>query len=271
MATIAAALRGNSIVYETKIGASTFRQLIAAGVYLNAMEPGLEYKDVPKLSPLLLLMWAARTAENLPEARVAWSQEQRVAFCFTKMFYLEPNFTWQQYELFHAYWELLMRAVFDGEERTLADHYRVTGASPSLKLNWKPRLVNKLPHHFATAMKSNLVEQADLQAGFYLPAAGNPGFGIITLEGHVALCFECRFSDPSATTKLCEKEIAAKCKLTSEQLSAHTGSHFLVIAAYRASSSVGVMPGCVVLDRSHLDKVYTPSLNSRPQFILGQL
>eukprot|EP01012_Entosiphon_sulcatum_P049044 TRINITY_DN6763_c1_g1_i2.p1 TRINITY_DN6763_c1_g1~~TRINITY_DN6763_c1_g1_i2.p1 ORF type:complete len:268 (+),score=37.90 TRINITY_DN6763_c1_g1_i2:393-1196(+) len=267
MATIAAALRGNSIVYETKIGASTFRQLIAAGVYLNAMEPGLEFQDVPKLSPLLLLMWAA---EKLPAGRAAWSQEQRVAFCFTKMFYLEPNFTWQQYELFHAYWELLMRAAFDGEVRALADHYHVAGESPSLKLNWKPRL-DKMPHHFATVMKTDLIEQADLQAGSYLPAAGNPGFDIITLEGHLALCFECRFSDPLAATKLSEKEIGAKCRLTSEQLSAHTGSHFLVIAAYRDSSSVGMMTDCVVLDRSQLDKVYTPSLNSRPQFILGQL
>jgi hypothetical protein len=42
------------------------------------------------------------------------SQDGRCAKVILRLFHLEPNFTWQQYEQFHAYWEVLYRYDYRG-------------------------------------------------------------------------------------------------------------------------------------------------------------
>jgi hypothetical protein len=120
------------------------------------------------------------------------------------------------------------------------------------------------------------------------PAEGNPRFDLLSVEGQVAVTVECKFSAPDATTSLSLTDIKAKQDLTHEALATidFVDDDGLlqklnfepknIIQVFCAFRDVGenlakkAPQNCIVLTRTDLCRLYSPTLASRPQFILSR-
>jgi hypothetical protein len=235
-----AALKGAVVNLDTKIGAATFRQHIVDGLFLNALSAD-ESAAVPLLSPLILRRWAhTRLATDEGSIPI-------VAKRILCMMVLTPNFTWQQYEMFHAHWEVMRRAIFqDGETVSLLSFY-----TPATFIDLDKHLVSSVPNNLTfTVHHKKGVKQL---TGHYrtcatsekdpemvcLPAAGNPGFDVVSLEKTptaqtLAICVECRFSQPGAKTPLSLVTVQSKREFTlAEMESSSLDQVVLVVCAFR--------------------------------------
>eukprot|EP00026_Physarum_polycephalum_P001059 Phypoly_transcript_01060.p1 GENE.Phypoly_transcript_01060~~Phypoly_transcript_01060.p1 ORF type:complete len:847 (+),score=105.90 Phypoly_transcript_01060:1027-3567(+) len=242
---VSAALCGAMIPLDATIGAKTFREHIADGVFLNALQG--ELKAVPLLSPLLLHQWALDTAGG-----GFGSQADAVARSIIRMMRLTPNFDWQQYEQFHAEWEVMKRALLLGKEFSVLDFYvpvrdvnlmkHIPHTIPeSAKFEVQNKTVLPLKYqfkHYTSASGLTAGTQRDLGGAVCIPAAGNPGFDIVSLESTptkelLALFIECRFSKPGSNTTLSPEVVKRKRRLTLSESHVPRGSAILVVCAFR--------------------------------------
>jgi len=220
-----------------------------------------------------------------------------VARAIMAMLDLEPNFTWQQYEQFHAHFEILKRTLFSGTLVTVSGIYlgaaqAANSNDPSFRLSCKSS-VCKWPSHFPHSLTSNPESNPAFSAEFlaqhvFIPHAGNPGFDLAYFEKSekgdpIIICVECRFSEPTAATKLNRDAVLEKRKNTIEQfrpyfegvslggLTVTEENLFLVICAFRyvtKNAKTNLPKNTLVLDRDMLVSLYSPSLASRPQFLV---
>jgi len=282
------ALRGKEVSPSSKPdGLKTFRNYLSMGIYLNSVKGEEDF--IPRLSPLLLMIFAER--KTGPDADTTTSTYQ-CAKVLLAMFELEPNFNWQQYEKFHAYWEVLYRILFSGEKCSLSLFYGAGAKNlvvdPAIVLSTKSADLCMLPTHFPPTKPTHVLP-LDLERKVVVPYLDNPGFDLVYSEkrheyGHIIVCVECRFSIPQAATVLSLEEVTNKHKLVHERFSSYlsgekslcglkiTGKDlYLVVCAYRKTFVQGVLPSnTIVLGQEQLEKLYTASLSSRPQFISSQ-
>lgn len=204
------------------------------------------------------------------------------------------------FERFHAGFEALRRCIFADRRASFQELYGacISGENPAITL--RPRDVLHLASHVCTAGEADVKKFA---ASIVLPALNNPGFDVLVLESddrgsRFAVCIECRYSYPSSSTQISVEDIVEKYDLTIGELKSRFAELglssekqvFLVVAAFRnitaaaitkkvyekfASpnlklkyASSGLMPNIVLLGKEELKRLYTPTLVSRPQFIL---
>jgi ribosomal protein L15 len=280
LAAIQAALRGDSVYGTDQIAGFTvpFRVLVAKGIFLNTFDES--EKTVPALHPLALLLWADEHL-NHPLAG-------HVARIISSMLDHEPtDFQDHVFEKFHAHFEALRRALFHGEETDIMNSYPSTtfshSKSQAIFTYHQCRIENKDTTVKTTANMGALLKDAILR-----PAENNPGFDLLLLEGEkekFALCIECKYFKPGAATKITANEILEKYDLAIEQLEPHfkelglAGQEkvFLVVAAFRDIMGVDLekkvekleekkASRIIVLGRKELERLYTQTLASRPQF-----
>jgi len=200
----------------------TYRDYVVQGYFLNTLENSEIF--VPQLSPILLMAFAHKYSKYE-------SRDGKVARRIRTLLELEPNFTWENYESFHAHFEQLRRLVFQGETMmTLGEYY----SSPTFNFSEekddppfspfpKKNGVKYLKHHFPQPSDSNPqaiitqnneekgpVEITDLEQAILIPAAGNKGCDIVTFEKKQAIAIECKFSHPGSKDKLTLKQIKDK-------------------------------------------------------------
>eukprot|EP00026_Physarum_polycephalum_P013206 Phypoly_transcript_13585.p1 GENE.Phypoly_transcript_13585~~Phypoly_transcript_13585.p1 ORF type:complete len:237 (+),score=19.20 Phypoly_transcript_13585:123-833(+) len=102
----------------------------------------------------------------------------------------------------------------------------------------------------------------------------------------IVICTECRFSAPTANTYISKRKVQKKCELTVEQFRPYFAKGaqldgftlkednlFLVVCAFRnvrkdALTDKELPKNTIILNRDRLKALYTPSLASRPQFML---
>jgi hypothetical protein len=136
------------------------------------------------------------------------------------------------FESFHIQWERLMRQLFQGETKTLAEYYRKPVDCEIFKMGnfrfcLEPKTIHiisgSVPFHEVTIDPKWQTNLDNLCRCAYVPGTSNPGFDSITFEKSVAdpaygntaqhqqqffaLCFQNRFSDPKAKTSLTVQEI----------------------------------------------------------------
>jgi len=207
------------------------------------------------------------------------------------MLKLEPNFTWKQFEIFHANWECLRRSLLGEHASTLPEFYLMPKDMMSLSKRKKklPKIsfskkerVEALQHDLRNEdikqHKDELIE--DGQELVLMPKnLNNPGFDALALEkleggnGLAAICFEMKFSNPGAKTTLDQEDVDEKWELTKEAFKGTGPTPFLVVAAWRDHNLDKIQQGgsVIVLNKEDLERLFTPSLATRPQFILSKL
>jgi hypothetical protein len=282
------ALRGKEVSPSSMPdGLKTYQEYLSSGIYLNSVEGGSKF--VPRLSPLLLMIFAERNTG--PDADTN-TPTYKCARVILSMLELEPNFGWQQYEKFHAHWEVLYRNLFSGENCTLSSFYGLEGEKllandPVITLSSKSTDLCELPNHFPPKDSTDVLP-SDLECQVVVPYLDNPGFDLVYSEKRqgdaqpIVVCVECRFSIPNATTVLSLGEVETKHQLVYERFSVSLGEKslcglklgkediYLVVCAFRKTFVVTAekLPSnTIVLGREQLKRLYTPSLSSRPQFI----
>jgi len=285
------ALKGKLVsITDTPDGLKSYRDYLSMGFYLNSSD-GAASHFVPRLSPLLLMIFAEHHAKS--EVR---SSEHECAKVLLSMLQLEPKFTWQQYEQFHVHWEVLYRILFHGEIHTLSSLYH-SGAknlcsNPSFTLLKKDINLCKLDTEFPPPHGLSGILPNKLKHQVFVPYPDNPGFDVFYIEEQpksksaepIAVCVECRFSDPKATTALSLAEVHDKHQKTHKQFASYLPKGgeslcgltlkekniFLVVCAYHkipCFANNTLPSNTIVLGREQLNHLYTPSLSSRPQFI----
>lgn len=178
---IKSALRGTEITpSDSPDSHKSYREYLSMGIYLNSVKG--EEKFVPRLSPLLLMLFAER--ETGPYADKTTSS-YKCARVLLAMLELEPNFDDQQYEKFHAHWEVLYRILFSGEVRNLSSLYpsevKNLAIDPKFTLSNKSVDLCLLSTHFPPNDKT-LLGSVDLRNQVLVPYLGNPGFDIVYSE-----------------------------------------------------------------------------------------
>jgi hypothetical protein len=253
-------------------------------------------KFVPRVSPLQLLLFAHANITH------KFREEYVYASVIKSMLDLEPNFNWQQYEKFHAHWENLVRLVHGDRLHTITSLYGGELKTGSPNPSFYPSAMSPDLYYWPTDFPSEKSKPVPdfrpgtLSQSTILPATNNPGFDIVRFETRraddkyklepIVICTECRFSDPTAKTYLSKGEVQEKHALTVKQFHPYFAKGatldgftlkednlFLVVCAFRnvrknALDDKELPPNTIVLDRDRLKALYTPSLASRPQFML---
>jgi hypothetical protein len=187
-----------------------------------------------------------------------------VARCILNMMKLTPKFTWQQYEQFLAEWEVMRRALFHGENVSVRGFY-----TPANFVGMDKQLVNSIPDdltfevHRKAGVKAlsghyrTCATEKDLSNVVCLPAAGNLGFDVVSLvmtpaAFTLAICVECRFSQPGAKTVLSLETVRHKHTHTVAETASSIDEVVLVVCAFRRLHSDWYKEGASVPKRTQM-------------------
>jgi len=293
---VSPALWSDSIDFEgsphDRQGAPTYSSYIASGLYLNSK---LQTHGIPLLSPLLLRV----ILNNRPK----W----RLADCIKALLSMD-EVRWPDgfaYERFHAQWECLWRELHrmhGKNETSLLEFYGLA----STKSVFKDVYFQVAPKAVAQ-LGSDLTDdtaQVDLKTAICLPKKPDQaGFDLATVETVTAvaskgkeaaaaaaaarpevqmkllLCHECKYSLRDRPKSHLPQMLEAKYKNWKEQMEKWTTINDeaklvhkrLIAVVFRTPSEhapVTDKEDMLVVVRRQLEKLYGPTLASRPQFLV---
>jgi len=274
------------VISTTPEGTKTYEQLVADGIYQNNLDSQTT-TIVPKMTPMMLRVWTdiIKTKKDVNPKTSTLNKH------LCKIFELEQNFNWQQFEEFHALWEVLRHSINPKPSSSILEWYcnsgihnkdfkdqcfHINSTTSYVKLN------QNFPEHSPVADNQKIsFLDCDKVA---LIGKTNPGFDIFTLvkgtaRPYLGFALECRFSTPNSTTKLNMHDIIDKHNKTiaqdfQKQLGVQLESDdiYLIVVAWRNTTQLEpekLPKNVLVLDKPALSKFYTCFANS-PQFMLEQ-
>ncbi len=67
-------------------------------------------------------------------------------------------------------------------------------------------------------MDDQIIDEKTLRSNFWKPAANNPGFDLLVVEGDFVVAVECKFSAPDVDTRLLQSKVEAQNYATNQTL-----------------------------------------------------
>jgi hypothetical protein len=276
------ALNGRGVGLHRMIGKFSIEDLTANGVFLNSVINNSAREDsFPRLSMMQLRVFADTMGE--------------LSSCCRELAKTTSEFYHNEMELFHAQWEVLTRLVGWTGEKSLAAFYSSDQGKKWPAKTEKVRINFNLKTDGIIGVMDersifHLFEGSPSCRAVYIAKPGQAGFDMIMFEeraagGHVAIFVANKYTEPGTTTWLKGQEPRAKldfclqwCEESQEckALGIKSEDCFLVVASWRNGEPERIQrcelndpeSRILVLGRSQLMSLYTPTLISRPQFIL---
>lgn len=284
------ALRGAIVDLEEPVGRFKVEELIAEGTFLNT-EAGMSViAVVPRLSIMLLRVFCARLGTEKAE------RDLKKCIAETAL-RSDPSFDFNDMELFHARWEVLVRLVGSTGPMTLSEFYgrveftNMPKAAVEVSIDFCAKTEGVISWHDKRSIFGGFTGKPSCRA-VYLAKHGQAGFDMVLFEartggGHVAIFIDTKYSTPESTTRLKSDEPAKKwqhclswCADSEAARALGVGPEdcFLVIASWRCGDPEAIRAKearddksrTVVLGRADLMRLYTPTLVSQPHFIMGE-
>jgi len=265
----------------------TYNYYVRQGLYLNSL---IQESSTPQISLFDLRGFASslRTTTSTIDAQANQ--------LLHRLFDIECNFGWQQFEEFHPIVESLRR-VFFPSVTNLANAYPHARRNPDFypgtisftscvdQKNYLPIfLAHKYPSDLPMVELKSKIQITSILNQFFIPAKGNPGFDSFIIQTcrdqkRLALCIENRWSDEGKSTKLTLNDIIAKHKVVAANFS-KMGSNFglpcdrycLVIVAWRGAEKFTddkLPPNTLILNKKELFRFYGPTMTIFQQFYMG--
>jgi hypothetical protein len=296
MDVVRMALSGRLVGLEKMVGDSTVEQLLARGVFLNSeVDLNGALRFVPRLSIMRLRVFALHAAISAKPGILSQDDSNLLESMAVPALRTDPQYDSRDMEHFHAHWEVLVRLVGWTGKMSVHDFYHRSGKADI------PRWTEGVTIDFC-AKKDGIVSQSEegsIVGGFfatpncesvYVVRNSRNGFDMVLFErkvggGHVAIFIDTKYSNPGAETHLDASEVGRKWELCRqwcqkseaiETLRVTAEDCFLVVPSWRNACS-GLRERIslernghiLLLDRSDLTELYTPTLASRPHWIAG--
>lgn len=245
LACIKVALLG-TVVKQSDVVPGTdkkFKDFIAEGVYVHSFIDEAE-KFIPKISPIRLLKFSREWKQDGFDERSAISKVVASLLANDRL-----NFSFKDFQLFHANWEALRRLLLKSQPTTLAQYYKMVDGMNIDQLNnisFIPaeKKILELTTFFPSAKSDSTlittqnnipISHQNILQYIILPADSNPGFDIAIFEQDikskelVVLAIECRYSNPQSHTSIQLEEIKQKLKLTQKAFQPYINGKMYVV------------------------------------------
>ena len=282
------ALRGRPVALNQMVGHQTVEEHISYGVFLNSeVSINKRAEDIVPRSSIMQIRSIKRV-----------EQEDLVLMRCLNAVVLQKraNFQPEELEVFHGNWEVMIRRLGVSGQMNLAEFYSrslgsemkrpVAASQVMIDFSQKPDGLLRFDDA-RSAYRSGPGQNTDYFwscRAVFLGAPRQPGFGLFTIErkasgdGYVVIFVNNKYSNPSAKSTLDEDDLNhcwKGCKgflgnPVFEDLKITAADCFLVMAAWRTIEleQQNLNSRIIVLGREDLAELYTPSLITRPQFIM---
>ncbi|CAB4441815.1 unnamed protein product [Rhizophagus irregularis] len=282
----------------------SIKDLISTGIYINSVTEQSNVTSVIPTLTLVSLYYFCMTNSEDGDAKTVAKTLKNILL-LEDYFDFRSN-DGKAFESFHMNWELLYRTLHDdGMEINLPEIYGLDQEGVKIKIQRKeivklPR-DREFPNNEICDEKNNIIK--DLEKYIFVPMkSNNSGFEMVIFEkkvggGYIAINIECKFSWPKSNTSY--SDIQKKYKSTVDKYLNHIKTEpqmktrstkmelqatntpvgklemtkddiYLVVISWRnvanLDSDIRRNKNIIVVKKENLEKIYSPSLVSRPQF-----